>query len=217
MEQLAQATTGGELSIWELFWQAGWIVKLVMIGLIVASVWTWAIIVDKLVAFYAAQTVETTPEMPLPKGVEDATRFGLFTFTIMAKLAENPNVTYRQLGQAVLQQYSADGRTRPTPLFEGELDARVFGTDKTDTVMQWPIVNKTGNLTIAGGLLHRLTAGSKLAILPSALSTMDDAVVQSVSDREIELLERITGQRFRSAPAGDAESRVQRALEAYLG
>ena len=67
--------------------------------------------------------------LPLPKGVTDAPRFGLFTFTILSKLAENPNVTYRQLGQAVLQQYSADSRTRPTPLFEGELDARVFGTD----------------------------------------------------------------------------------------
>jgi biopolymer transport protein TolQ len=51
MEQLAQATTGGELSIWELFWQAGWIVKLVMIGLIVASVWTWAIIIDKIISY----------------------------------------------------------------------------------------------------------------------------------------------------------------------
>jgi biopolymer transport protein TolQ len=51
MEQLAQATTGGELSIWELFWQAGWIVKLVMIGLIVASVWTWAIIDDKIISY----------------------------------------------------------------------------------------------------------------------------------------------------------------------
>jgi biopolymer transport protein TolQ len=51
MEQLAQATTGGELSIWELFWQAGWVVKLVMIGLILASVWTWAIIVDKIISY----------------------------------------------------------------------------------------------------------------------------------------------------------------------
>lgn len=41
----------GELSIWALFWQAGWVVKLVMIGLLVASVWTWAIIVDKILAY----------------------------------------------------------------------------------------------------------------------------------------------------------------------
>ncbi|MBN9216575.1 MAG: caspase family protein [Mesorhizobium sp.] len=142
----------------------------------------------KLVAFYAAQTVETTPEMPLPKGTTDAPRFGLFTFTILQKLAENPNVTYRQLGQAVLQQYSADSRNRPTPLFEGELDARVFGTDKTDAVMQWPIVVKDGEATIGAGLLHRLTPGSKLAILPSALSSLTDAVgyleVQSAKNLE---------------------------------
>jgi biopolymer transport protein TolQ len=51
METLPIAHTGGELSIWELFMQAGWVVKLVMIGLLVASVWTWAIIIDKLIAF----------------------------------------------------------------------------------------------------------------------------------------------------------------------
>ncbi|MCR5856636.1 protein TolQ [Mesorhizobium sp. J428] len=51
METLPLATTGGELSIWELFWQAGWVVKLVMIGLLAASIWTWAIIIDKTIAY----------------------------------------------------------------------------------------------------------------------------------------------------------------------
>jgi len=51
MEALPLATSGGELSIWELFWQAGWIVKLVMIGLLGASVWTWAIIIDKSISY----------------------------------------------------------------------------------------------------------------------------------------------------------------------
>ncbi len=37
----------GTVSLWDLFWQAGFVVKLVMIGLLFASVWTWAIIVDK--------------------------------------------------------------------------------------------------------------------------------------------------------------------------
>jgi len=51
MENIAIAEPSAQLSIWALFWQAGWVVKLVMIGLLVASVWTWAIIVDKLIAF----------------------------------------------------------------------------------------------------------------------------------------------------------------------
>jgi hypothetical protein len=37
-------------------------------------------------------------------------------------------MTYRQLGQAILQQYAADARNKPTPLFDGDLDAPVFGT-----------------------------------------------------------------------------------------
>lgn len=37
----------GTVSLWDLFWQAGFVVKLVMIGLLFASVWTWAIIIDK--------------------------------------------------------------------------------------------------------------------------------------------------------------------------
>ncbi|WP_292897623.1 MULTISPECIES: protein TolQ [unclassified Nitratireductor] len=56
MESVTLAAPGGELSIWALFWQAGWVVKLVMIGLLVASVWTWAIIVDKLIAYARMRT-----------------------------------------------------------------------------------------------------------------------------------------------------------------
>lgn len=51
MENVTLAAPSGELSIWALFWQAGWVVKLVMIGLLAASVWTWAIIVDKVISY----------------------------------------------------------------------------------------------------------------------------------------------------------------------
>jgi hypothetical protein len=131
-----------------------------------------------LVAFYAAQTIETTPEMPLPKGSPDPTRYGLFTYTIVTKLseAENKRVTYRQLGHAVLQQYSADGRPRPTPLFEGVLDAPVFGTEKIETEQQWPITIGAASATVPAGTLHRLTPGSKLALLPDPLSEMSEAL-----------------------------------------
>lgn len=37
-----------DLSMWGLFMQADWIVKLIMIGLVVASIWCWAIIIDKV-------------------------------------------------------------------------------------------------------------------------------------------------------------------------
>ena len=51
MDTVALAAPGAELSIWALFMQASWVVKLVMIGLLFASIWSWAIIIDKLVTF----------------------------------------------------------------------------------------------------------------------------------------------------------------------
>jgi biopolymer transport protein TolQ len=51
MENLTLAEPGATISVWALFWQAGWVVKAVMIGLLGASVWTWAIIVDKAIAY----------------------------------------------------------------------------------------------------------------------------------------------------------------------
>ncbi|MDQ6437011.1 protein TolQ [Mesorhizobium sp. LHD-90] len=51
MENLPLAEPGVQLSVWALFLQAGWVVKLVMIGLLAASIWTWAIVVDKLLAY----------------------------------------------------------------------------------------------------------------------------------------------------------------------
>ena len=51
MENVALAVPGGEVSLWALFWEAGWVVKAVMIGLLLASIWTWAIIIDKALSY----------------------------------------------------------------------------------------------------------------------------------------------------------------------
>ena len=45
-EALGQAAH--DLSLWGLFLQADWIVKTVMIGLLIASIWVWAIVFDKV-------------------------------------------------------------------------------------------------------------------------------------------------------------------------
>jgi biopolymer transport protein TolQ len=44
-----------DYTMWALFARATFIVKLVMIGMILASVWTWAIIIDKLIQFRRAR------------------------------------------------------------------------------------------------------------------------------------------------------------------
>src|SRR4051794_7517700 len=43
--------SSSDLSLFSLFWQAHWIVKGVMVGLVVCSVWVWAIAIDKTVLF----------------------------------------------------------------------------------------------------------------------------------------------------------------------
>ncbi|MFD1011595.1 protein TolQ [Shinella fusca] len=54
MEQVG-LEAAGSVTLWGLFIQAGFIVKLVMLGLIAASVWTWAIVVDKSVSYGKAR------------------------------------------------------------------------------------------------------------------------------------------------------------------
>ena len=44
-----------DVSLWGLFMQAGLIVKLVMLGLLAASVWTWAIVIDKYLSYARAR------------------------------------------------------------------------------------------------------------------------------------------------------------------
>jgi biopolymer transport protein TolQ len=49
--QSALPLTSSDLSLFSLFWQAHWIVKAVMVGLLVCSVWVWAIAIDKTILF----------------------------------------------------------------------------------------------------------------------------------------------------------------------
>ena len=47
----ASGGLGGEFSLWSLFLSAGLVVKVVMAILVVASIWSWAIIIDKSLLF----------------------------------------------------------------------------------------------------------------------------------------------------------------------
>jgi len=54
LEMIKPATTGG-FSFFELFMTAHPVVKFVMFGLLLASIWAWAIIIEKLFAFRRAR------------------------------------------------------------------------------------------------------------------------------------------------------------------
>jgi biopolymer transport protein TolQ len=55
LEAVGSAAAHADFSIWALFWQADLVVKTVMIGLLGASVWCWAIIVDKSMLYARVQ------------------------------------------------------------------------------------------------------------------------------------------------------------------
>ena len=47
-QTLADVADGSSMSMWSMVWSSDTVTKVVMIGLILASVWSWAIIIDKL-------------------------------------------------------------------------------------------------------------------------------------------------------------------------
>lgn len=123
------------------------------------------------VAFYAAQTTELTPEMPLPPGA-DGTVHGLFTYTLAEALSAAPAAaSYRQLAQFVFARYAALNLSTPTPLVTGTgLDTPVFGAGSAPALRQWPLQRTPAGLRVDAGRLDGLEVGSELDILPDALA-----------------------------------------------
>jgi hypothetical protein len=122
------------------------------------------------VAFYAAQTNELTPEMPLPSGT-GGTVHGLFTHTLAEALAEAPAASYRQLAQFIFARYAALNLSTPTPLVTGTaLDTPVFGGAALPALRQWPLQVTPAGLRVDAGRLDGLEPGYELDILPDALA-----------------------------------------------
>lgn len=125
--------------------------------------------------FYAAQTSEPTPEMRLPAGHPNRTPHGLFSFMMMQALEGGAGMTYRQLSQYVLTRYGGMNEARVTPLFSGTaLDSAVMGQN-TATVRQWKLTDAK-ELTVGAGALADLEEGAVLAILPTPLSALSEAI-----------------------------------------
>lgn len=129
-----------------------------------------------LVAFYAAQSTEMTPEMRLPRGAPDRKSQGVFTFTLFETLAEYPGATYGQVAQEVLRKYALRGTAKSTPLFEGDLDRVVFGGEARARVSQWPATLTDAGFKLNAGTLHGLAVGTELAVMAAAADGSDKAL-----------------------------------------
>jgi len=118
----------------------------------------------RYVAFYAAQTRDIAPEMPLPAGEPGNKVHGLFTYSLLKALAVSGGGSYRDVAHRILALYAA---TYPstTPEFEGDLD-RAIGTPGAPLLAPaaWPARHDGASFRVDAGRLNGITRGSLLAL-----------------------------------------------------
>jgi biopolymer transport protein TolQ len=109
-----------------VFVHADWIVKLVMVGLGVASLWSWSIILDKLFRFNALNREADR--------FEDAVASGRSLEEVAAESGERPTHALPRMLQSALKEWR-DARNRG-PSSEGQLAFLIQRIDRTlDTII----------------------------------------------------------------------------------
>ncbi len=91
------AITPETFNIVHLFLSADWVVKIVLIGLAFASLWSWAVIIDKLARFWALNSQARRFEAAVDSGraLED----------VAQQAGENPHQALPRMLQAALREW----------------------------------------------------------------------------------------------------------------
>ncbi|HEV7255335.1 MAG TPA: caspase family protein [Mesorhizobium sp.] len=117
--------------------------------------------------FYAAQEVEVALETT-PRGAREDETYGVFTFNLLKRMKANPELSYRRLHQAVVNDIKRSTMmSTQTPELEGTLlDAPVLGRAAANLAAdaQWPFYNGT----LQAGLLASLSEGAVLGLYADA-------------------------------------------------
>src|SRR4051794_8859859 len=98
------AVTPDSFNFISLFLRADWVVKLVMVGLGLASLWSWSVILDKTFRFASLerQAGRFENEVTSGKSLED----------VAAQAGERPRMALPRMLQAALREWR-EGRSRP--------------------------------------------------------------------------------------------------------
>ncbi len=138
------------------------------------------------VAFYAAQSHELAPELKMPPNDVNAKSHGLFTYQLAQAMMSGAGLSYRQLGQTILQNYVLQGMRATTPLFEGtHLDAKMFGRTNLGGNAQWPVRKRGGSkpsLFVPAGQLQQIGKGAIFALLAKVSDADDKAIGYARAD-----------------------------------
>lgn len=125
---------------------------------------------DGVVAFFAAQSDELAYELALPARTADAGRHGLLSYYVAQGLARGGSSTYLDVAQLVRAGYDEAGgaqRSFPTPLFEGDLSALLFGDGGAEAKWSAQLAGE-GRAKLDAGRLHGLRAGAEILLRDAA-------------------------------------------------
>jgi hypothetical protein len=125
---------------------------------------------DGLVGFYAAQSDQLALELAFEErdaaGKPTQLVMGALTNALRRALAQEPDATYRQLAQRIVEIYGNLGADMPSPYFEGDLDKSAFSDRALEPI--WQVKWQAAKLSIAAGELHGLHEGAILALLETS-------------------------------------------------
>lgn len=134
-----------------------------------------------VVAIYAAQPHETTPEKKFRGDTGEPVWHGLLSYNVCKVLTESSDLTYRELGNRVQGAYMEMPRFSPTPFVDGkDIDEKFMGGGrrKSPFVLSKP---KRGKPTVNAGSINGLSEGSILAVYPPSGEINEDSLLGYVS------------------------------------
>jgi len=128
----AAAVTPDSFNFISLFMRADWVVKAVMVGLGVASLWSWSVILDKTFRFASLnrEADRFEGEVGLGQSLED----------IAAQAGERPRHALPRMLQAALREWR---ETRAKPASEGQT---VFLVQRIDRVLDAIIARESARV-----------------------------------------------------------------------
>ncbi len=125
-----------------------------------------------LVGFYAVESYDEAIERPFPGynlpmvGDEPKQRMGVFTYLLHRALSRNTASTFRDLAQEMVAELNADstGGKVPPPVFDGDLDAPIPGSEAARLPNSASGILADGKLTLPAGALQGFDIGAGLAL-----------------------------------------------------
>jgi len=141
------AVTPDSFNFLTLFMRADWVVKAVMVGLALGSLWSWAVILDKWFRFAALnrEADRFEKDVGLGQSLED----------IAAQAGERPSHALPRMLQAALREWR-DSRARPTSS-EGQT---AFLVQRIDRVLDAIIARESARVEDGLGLLAIVATAS---------------------------------------------------------